>query len=37
MLLEIFSEDLEPSDVMVDIESEKTILENRHTKDHKLF
>ncbi len=30
--LEIFSGDLEPSDVMVDIESEKTILENRHTK-----
>ena len=30
--LEIFSGDLEPSDVMVDIESEKTILENRYTK-----
>ncbi len=30
--LEIFSGDLEPSDVMVDIESEKTTLENRHTK-----
>jgi len=30
--LEIFSGDLEPSDVMVDIQSEKTTLENRHTK-----
>jgi len=30
--LEIFSGDLEPSDVMVDIESEKATLENRHTK-----
>jgi type I restriction enzyme R subunit len=30
--LEIFSGDLEPSDVMIDIESEKTTLENRHTK-----
>ena len=30
--LEIFSGDLEPSDVMMDIESEKTTLENRHTK-----
>ena len=30
--LEIFSGDLEPSDVMVDIESEKTTLENRHAK-----
>jgi type I restriction enzyme, R subunit len=30
--LEIFSGDLEPSDVMVDIESEKTTLENRRTK-----
>ena len=30
--LEIFSGDLSPSDVMVDIESEKTTLENRHTK-----
>ncbi|NPA59782.1 MAG: HsdR family type I site-specific deoxyribonuclease [Epsilonproteobacteria bacterium] len=30
--LEIFSGDLEPCDVMVDIESEKTTLENRHTK-----
>ena len=30
--LEIFSGDLEPNDVMVDIESEKTTLENRHTK-----
>jgi len=30
--LEIFSGDLEPSDVMRDIESEKTVLENRHTK-----
>jgi type I restriction enzyme R subunit len=30
--LEIFSGDLEPSDVMVDIAKEKTILENRHTK-----
>lgn len=30
--LEIFSGDLEPSDVMKDIESEKTVLENRHTK-----
>ena len=30
--LEIFSGDLEPSDVMTDIESEKTVLENRHTK-----
>ena len=30
--LEIFSEDLEPSDVMVNIAEEKTILENRHTK-----
>lgn len=30
--LEVFSGDLEPSDVMKDIESEKTILENRHTK-----
>jgi type I restriction enzyme R subunit len=30
--LEIFSGDLAPSDVMVDIESEKTTLENRHTK-----
>ena len=28
--LEIFSGDLEPSDVMRDIESEKTVLENRH-------
>ena len=30
--LEIFSGDLEPKDVMVDIESEKTILENKHQK-----
>ena len=30
--LEIFSGDLEPSDVMKDIESEKTVLENRHTR-----
>jgi len=30
--LEIFSGDLSPSDVMMDIESEKTTLENRHTK-----
>ena len=30
--LEIFSGDLDPQDVMVDIESEKTTLENRHTK-----
>ncbi len=30
--LEIFSGDLRVSDVMVDIESEKTVLENRHTK-----
>ncbi|MFA6192629.1 MAG: HsdR family type I site-specific deoxyribonuclease [Sulfurimonas sp.] len=30
--LEIFSGDLEPSDVMVNIAEEKTILENRHTK-----
>ncbi|HHB94316.1 MAG TPA: type I restriction endonuclease subunit R, partial [Campylobacterales bacterium] len=30
--LEIFSGDLNPSDVMMDIESEKTTLENRHTK-----
>ena len=30
--LEIFSGDLNPSDVMVDIQSEKTTLENRHTK-----
>ncbi len=30
--LEIFSGDLEPSDVMKDIETEKTVLENRHTK-----
>ena len=30
--LEIFSGDLEPSDVMVDIAEEKTVLENRHTK-----
>jgi type I restriction enzyme R subunit len=30
--LEIFSGDLEPSDVMKDIESEKSVLENRHTK-----
>ena len=30
--LEIFSGDLSPSDVMMDIESEKTVLENRHTK-----
>ena len=30
--LEIFSGDLNPNDVMVDIESEKTTLENRHTK-----
>lgn len=30
--LEIFSGDLNPCDVMVDIESEKTTLENRHTK-----
>ncbi len=30
--LEIFSGDLEPSDVMVDIAEEKTTLENRHTK-----
>ena len=30
--LEIFSGDLKPSDVMVDIESEKTILENRDAK-----
>jgi type I restriction enzyme R subunit len=30
--LEIFSGDLDPCDVMVDIESEKTTLENRHTK-----
>ena len=30
--LEIFSGDLEPSDVMTDIEAEKTTLENNHTK-----
>jgi len=30
--LEIFSGDLEPSDVMVNIAEEKTTLENRHTK-----
>ena len=30
--LEIFSGDLEPGDVMRDIESEKSVLENRHTK-----
>ncbi|MEA3228491.1 MAG: type I restriction endonuclease subunit R [Campylobacterota bacterium] len=30
--LEIFSGDLEPCDVMVDIADEKTTLENRHTK-----
>ncbi len=30
--LEIFSGDLSPSDVMVDMQSEKTTLENRHTK-----
>lgn len=30
--LEIFSGDLRPSDVMVNIAEEKTILENRHTK-----
>ncbi len=30
--LEIFSGDLEPHDVMIDIADEKTILENRHTK-----
>ena len=30
--LEIFSGDLEPCDVMMDIESEKTTFENRHTK-----
>lgn len=30
--LEIFSGDLEPSDVMVNVAEEKTILENRHTK-----
>ena len=30
--LEIFSGDLEPSDVMVNIAEEKTVLENRHTK-----
>ena len=30
--LEIFSGDLEPSDVMVDIAEQKSILENRHTK-----
>ena len=30
--LEIFSGDLEPRDVMVNIAEEKTILENRHTK-----
>ena len=30
--LEIFSGDLNPSDVMVDIAEEKTTLENRHTK-----
>jgi type I restriction enzyme, R subunit len=30
--LEIFSGDLEPEDVMVDIAEQKTILENRHTK-----
>jgi len=30
--LEIFSGDLEPSDVMVDIAEQKTVLENRHTK-----
>lgn len=30
--LEIFSGDLSPSDVMVNIAEEKTILENRHTK-----
>jgi len=30
--LEIFSGDLEPSDVMKNIESEKTVLQNRHTK-----
>lgn len=30
--LEIFSGDLEPQDVMVELESEKTTLENRYTK-----
>ena len=30
--LEIFSGDLDPSDVMTDIEGEKTTLENNHTK-----
>jgi len=30
--IEIFSGDLEPSDVMINIEQEKTILENRHAK-----
>jgi type I restriction enzyme R subunit len=30
--LEIFSGDLEPRDVMINIAEEKTILENRHTK-----
>jgi len=30
--LEIFSGDLKPSDVMIDIDSEKTTLENRHNK-----
>ena len=30
--LEIFSGDLEPDDVMMDIAEQKTILENRHTK-----
>ena len=30
--LEIFSGDLEPSDVMTDIEGEKTTLENNHTR-----
>lgn len=30
--LKIFSGDLEPQDVMTDLENEKTILENRHSK-----
>ena len=30
--LKIFSGDLEPNDVMVDLENEKTVLENRHAK-----
>ncbi len=30
--IEIFSGDLEPNDVMINIEQEKTILENRHAK-----